>query len=112
MAEEVDEKWLRTDLKADGIKEPKEQDIILKYIAEKKLLGQEVSTTDAQNSMVVKEAIGELRAKNVPAPSSRTTSGSTDSFEYYAKNIKAGKLRLSEVPDAAMRQRLMKGRIF
>lgn len=111
-SKEVDEKWLRTDLKADGIKEPKEQDIILKYIREKKQLGEDVTTTQALESMIVREEIAKLKSRNVPPPSTRTSGGSNDSFDYYAKNIKAGKIRLKDVPDAAMRQKLMNSRIF
>lgn len=109
---EVDERWLRTDLKADGIKDKKEQDIIIEYISQRKSKGEDVTVEQAQSSMVVREDIAALRAKNVPAPSTRTGTGATDSFEYYAKNIKAGKMRLSDVTDAGMRQRLMSGKIF
>ena len=107
-----DEKWLRTDLKADGIKEPKEQDIILKYIRDRKASGEEVTTTDAQKSMVVREDIAKLRSNNIPPPSTRTSGAPNDSYDYYVKNIKAGKLRLTDVKDSAMKQRLMNGKIF
>ena len=105
--EEVDERYERLELKTEGITNKKEQDIVLDYAKYKG-----VSPVEAMQSPAIKAELAELRSKNVPAPSSRTTSGSTDSFEYYAKNIKAGKLRLSEVPDAAMRQKLMKARLF
>lgn len=110
--EEVDENYQRLDLKTEGVKEKKEQDIVLDYIREKAVLGQKVTVSEALSKMVVKEALAEIRSKNVPAPSTRTSTGKTDSFEYYAKNIKAGKLRLVDVPDPVMRQRLTKSKIF
>ena len=107
------EDYLRLDLKTEGVKDKKEQDIILNYIKEKALLGEEVSTTEALGKMVIKEALSEMRAtSSIPAPSSRTSGGSNDSYDYYAKNIKAGKMRLSDVTDAGMREKLMKGKLF
>ncbi len=106
------ENYQRLDLKTEGIKDKKEQDIVLDYIKEKSLLGEKVSVPEALGKMVIKEALTEIRSKNVPAPSTRTSGGANDSYEYYAKNIKAGKLRLTDVADGAMRQRLMKGKIF
>lgn len=106
------EEYLRLDLKTEGIKDKKEQDIILSYIKEKAVLGETVSTTEALGKLVIKEALAEMRAKDIPAPSTRTSGGINDSYEYYAKNIKAGKMRLSDVQDAGMREKLMKGKIF
>lgn len=105
--EEVDERYERLELKTEGITSRKEQDVVLDYAKYKG-----ISAVEAMGSVTVKAELAELRSKNVPAPSSRTTGGSTDSYAYYAKNIKAGKMRLSDVQDAAMRQKLMKGKIF
>ena len=105
--EEVDERYERLELKTEGITSKKEQDVVLDYAKYKG-----ISATEAMASSTVKAELAELRAKNVPAPSSRISGGKTDSYDYYAKNIKAGKLRLSDVQDATMRQRLMKGKIF
>jgi hypothetical protein len=63
-------------------------------------------------SPAIRAELAELRSKNVPAPSTRTSGGKSDSYDYYAKNIKAGKIRLADVPDAAMRKKLMSGKIF
>lgn len=106
-SEEVDERYERLELKTEGITNKKEQDVVLDYAKWKG-----ISATEAMTSTTVKAELAELRAKNLPAPSTRISSGKTDSYEYYAKNIKAGKLRLSDVQDASMRQRLMKGKIF
>ena len=105
--EEVDERYERLELKTEGITNRKEQDIVLDYAKYKG-----ITATEAMESTTVKAELAELRAKNVPAPSSRISGGKTDSYDYYAKNIKAGNLRLSDVKDAAMRQRLLKGKIF
>lgn len=105
--EEVDERYERLELKTEGITSKKEQDIVLDYAKWKG-----ISPTEAMANTTVKAELAELRAKNVPAPSTRTSGGNTDSFEYYAKNIRAGKLRLSDVKDAAMKKRLMDGKIF
>ena len=106
-SEEVDERYERLELKTEGITSKKEQDVVLDYAKWKG-----ISATEAMTSSTVRAELAELRAKNVPAPSSRISGGKTDSYEYYAKNIKAGKMRLSDIQDASMRQRLMKGKIF
>lgn len=105
--EEVDERYERLELKTEGITNKKEQDIVLDYAKYKG-----ISVTEATSASTVRAELAEFRAKNVPSPSTRTSKGPADSFDYYAKNIKAGKLRLSDVTDPAMRQRLMKGNIF
>lgn len=105
--EEVDERYERLELKTEGITNKKEQDVVLDYAKYKG-----ISAIEAMGSVTVKAELAELRAKNVPSPSTRISGGATDSYEYYAKNIKAGKLRLSDVKDSTMRQRLMKGKIF
>lgn len=106
-SKEVDERYQRLELKTEGITNKKEQDIILDYANYKGL-----EPTEAMKSPAVKAELAELRSKNVPPPSTRTSGGSNDSFDYYAKNIKAGKIRLRDVPDATMRQKLMNSRIF
>ena len=105
--EEVDERYHRLDLKTEGITNKKEQDIILDYAKYKG-----VEPTEAMKSPAIKAELAELRSKNVPAPSTRTSGGTNDSYDYYVKNIKAGKLRLSDVSDAGMRKKLMSGKIF
>lgn len=105
--EELDERYERLELKTEGITNKKEQDIVLDYAKWKG-----ISVTEATTASTVRAELAELRAKNVPTPSTRTSKGSTDTYDYYAKNIKAGKLRLADVPDASMRQRLMKGKLF
>ena len=105
--EEVDERYERLELKTEGITNKKEQDVVLDYAKWKG-----ISATEAMTSSTVKAELAELRSKNLPAPSTRISGGKTDSYEYYAKNIKAGKMRLSDITDASMRQRLMKGKIF
>lgn len=105
--EEVDERYDRLELKTEGITSKKEQDIVLDYARWKG-----IPVTEAATASTVRVELAELRSKNVPAPSTRTSKGATDSYDYYVKNIKAGKLRLADVSDASMRQRLMKGKIF
>ena len=105
--EEVDERYHRLDLKTEGITNKKEQDVILDYAKYKG-----IDPTEAMKSPAIKAELAELRSKNVPAPSTRTSGGKADSYDYYAKNIKAGKIRLADVPDAAMRKKLMSGKIF
>ena len=105
--EELDERYERLELKTEGITNRKEQDVVLDYARYKG-----ITATEAIGSIAVKAELAELRSKNVPAPSSRISGGTTDSFDYYVKNIKAGKLRLGDVKDAAMRKRLMDGKIF
>lgn len=105
--EEVDERYERLELKTEGITNKKEQDVVLDYAKYKG-----ISATEAMGNTTVKAELAELRAKNVPAPSTRISRGATDSYDYYAKNIKAGKLRLSDVKDPGMKKRLLDGKIF
>lgn len=109
-AQEVDERYLRLDMKTEGVKTKKEQDIVLDYIREKSLLGQEVEVSQALKSMVVKEALAEVKQKSsVPKPSTRTSTQKTDDFDYWVKQAKKGNFPTS---DAAMMERLSKARIF
>lgn len=110
---EVDSKYLRLELKTEGLKSTKEQDIVLNYIQEAKLIGKTVDVETALKSLVVREALAEVRrVESVPKPSSRTNGGASDSLDHYARMIKAGKMRLNDVPDAEMRKRLTKAKIF
>jgi hypothetical protein len=87
--EEVDERYQRLELKTEGITSTKEQDVILDYAKYKG-----IDPTEAMKSPAIRAELAELRSKNVPAPSTRTSGGKSDSYDYYAKNIKAGKIRL------------------
>lgn len=109
-SQEVDEKYLRLDLKTEGVKTKKEQDIVLDYIREKKLLGEDVEPSQALKSMVVKEALAAVKQKSsVPKPSSRTSTQNTNDFDYWVKQAKKGNFPTS---DPAMMDRLAKARIF
>lgn len=109
----VDEKYLKLDLKTEGIKDTKEQDVVLTYIREAKLLGRDVDVATALQSPVVREDIEKIRKKNaVPKPSSRTNGGASNSIEYYAAQIKKGAMRLTDISDAETRKALTKMKIF
>lgn len=98
-----DDRYNRLDLKTEGITDTKEQDIVLDYAKYKK-----VSPIEAMKSPGVKAELAELRSKNVPAPSSRTSGGASDSFDYW----KAQALKGNFPEDPKMRQKLRKARIF
>lgn len=101
---EVDDRYERLELKTEGIKNKKEQDVVIEYASWK---GIEVA--DALKSPVVKAELAELKAKaSVPAPSKRTSNGVNDSFEYAKKEALKGNFP----SDPAMRKRLEKARIF
>lgn len=102
--EEVDEKYLRLDLKTEGIKSKKEQDTILDYIREKRLLGHDVDVETALKSMVVKEELTRIRnASATPRPSARPGQvGGEKTLEQYAQLMMKG--RTSEVPLAKQRE--------
>lgn len=105
-----EEKYQRLELKTEGIKGTKEQDVVLNYINESKLLGKDVSVESALKSLVVKEALADIKAKSsVPSPSKRTGTGQNDSFEYWVAQAKKGNFPRS---DRAMMRRLEKARIF
>ena len=108
--EELNRRFLVQDLKGEGIKGKKEQDVVLDYIKESKLVGNDVGVEDALKSLVVKEALAGIKAKaGVPSPSKRTGNGANDSFEYWVKEAKKGHFPRE---DKAMMQRLSKARIF
>lgn len=96
--EDSQEKWTRIELKTEGIKSKKEQDVVLNYIKEKKLLGHEVDVETALSSMVIKEELANIRKSDAtPKPSSRTGQvGGEKTIEQYAELMKKGRTR--EVP--------------
>lgn len=96
--QEIDEKYVRLDLKTEGVTSKKEQDVVLDYIRERKLLGKDTEVSDALKSMVVKEELANIRkAASVSKPSTRTsTQERGDDLQYYANLMKKG--RTSEVP--------------
>jgi hypothetical protein len=107
-SKEVDERYDRIELKTEGITSKKEQDIVLDYARYKK-----IDVTEALKSTTVKAELAEYRSKAaIPAPSSRTGNGSNNSAEYYASQIKNGRLRLSDVKDPAIKKQLKSMRIF
>lgn len=104
---QVDEKYLRLELKTEGVKSTKEQEVVLNYIKEKALLGQTVDVTTAMNSLVVREELEKIRrTESVPRPSSRTSGGASASIDYYISQIKKGNMRLADVPDRDMRKKI------
>ena len=105
-----DERYARLELKTEGITSKKAQDIVLEYIKEAKLIGKTVEPSEALKSLVVKEAIAELEKKtSAPAPSKRTNTGASDSFEYWVAQAKKGNFPRQ---DKAMMERLAKARIW
>lgn len=108
--QEVDDRYARLELKTEGITSKKAQDIVLEYIKEAALIGKNISPVEALKSLVVKEAIAELEKKtSAPAPSKRTTTGATDSFEYWVGQAKKGNFPRH---DRAMMDKLARARIF
>ena len=103
-----DDRVNRIELKSEGIKDKKAQDVVLEYIAEKKVLGKEVDIETALRSVAVKEALQEIKAKNVPPPSTRTTGGASDSLAYWVQETKKGNFPT----DPAIRKQLREMRIF
>ena len=107
-SKEVDERYDRIELKTEGITSKKEQDIVLDYARYKK-----IDVTEALKSTTVKAELAEYRSKAaIPAPSSRTGNGSNNSLEYYASQIKNGRLRLADVKDPSIVKQLRTMRIF
>jgi len=102
------ERFDRMELKSEGIKDKKAQDVVLEYIAEKKVLGKEVDIETALKSVAVKEALQEIKAKNVPPPSTRTAGGASDSIAYWVQETKKGNFPT----DPAIRKQLREMRIF
>ena len=104
---QIDEKYLILDLKTEGIRDAKEQEVVLNYIKESKYAGRDVDVATALKSSVVREDLANIRKSNsVPKPSSRTTGGSSQSIDYYVSQIKRGNMSLKDVPDAAMRKQI------
>ena len=99
---QVDEKYDRLELKTEGITDTKEQDIVLDYARYKG-----ISVAEAAKKPVVKAEIAELRVKSsTPKPSTRTNGGAATSKEYYIRQIKAGNMRLTDIPDREMRKQV------
>ena len=108
---QIDEKYLVLDLKTEGIKDAKEQQVVLDYIRESKIIGKDVDVSTALKSAVVREELDGLRKrKSTPAPSTRTNGGASDSMQYYVSQIKRGNMSLKDVPDASMRKQIRQTR--
>jgi len=103
-----DERYDRLELKAEGIKDKKAQDVVLEYIAEKKVLGKTVDIETALKSVAVKEALQEIRTKNIPPPSTRTTGGASDSLDYWIRETKKGNFPT----DPAIRKQIRSMKVF
>ena len=102
-----EDQYLKLELKTEGIKDAKEQQVVLDYIRESKLVGKDVDVEQALKSTVVREELEGLRKrKSTPAPSSRTNGGASNSMAYYVSQIKRGNMSLKDVPDASMRKQI------
>lgn len=100
-----DERYARLELKTEGVTSKKAQDVVLEYA---KFKG--IDAIDALKSPIVKAEIAELEKKtSAPAPSKRTTTGATDSFEYWVGQARKGNFPRG---DRAMMEKLKKARIF
>lgn len=100
-----DERYQRLELKTEGITSKKAQDVVLEYARFKG-----IDPVEALKSPIVKAEIAELEKKvSAPAPSKRTTTGATDSFEYWASQARKGNFPRG---DKAMMEKLKKARIF
>jgi hypothetical protein len=100
-----DERYARLELKTEGITSKKAQDIVLEYAKWKG-----IEPTDALKSPIVKAEIAELEKKtSAPAPSKRTNTGASDTFEYWVGQAKKGNFPRN---DKAMMERLAKARIW
>lgn len=103
--EDGDERYTRLELKTEGVTSKKAQDIVLDFAKWKK-----IEPLEALKSPIVRAEIAELEKKaSVPAPSKRTNSGPSDSFEYWVGQAKKGNFPLN---DSAMMDKLKKARIF
>lgn len=90
----------RSDLRAEGIKDKAEQDIVLKYA---KLEG--LDAVDALDSPIVKAALKTHRDKaSTPSPTKRTAQGTRDEVAYWADQTLKGK----RAPTAEMRSKVLK----
>lgn len=107
--EEVgDDRYERLELKTEGITSKKEQDVVLEYARFKG-----IEVLEAMKTPAVKAELAEIRAKeSVPTPSNRTNGGVNTSLEYYASQIRNGKMRLTDITDQSVRKQLTKMKIF
>lgn len=104
-SKEVDERYTRLELKTEGIVSKKAQDVVLEYARFKG-----IDALEALKSPIVKAEIAELEKKtSAPAPSRRTNTGASDSFEYWVAQARKGNFPRG---DRAMMERLKKARIF
>lgn len=105
-----DERYTRLELKTEGVTTKKAQDVVLKYISEAKLLGKDVDIASALKSAVVREEIAQIeKSVSAPPPSKRTSTGASDSFEYWATQARKGNWPRH---DREMMSKLKKARIF
>lgn len=100
-----DDRYTRLELKTEGITSKKAQDVVLEYA---KFKG--IEALEALKSPIVRAEIAELEKKtSVPPPSKRTSTGATDSFEYWASQARKGNFPRH---DKEMMAKLKKARIF
>ena len=91
-----DERYNRLELKTEGIKDTKEQDIVLDYAGFKK-----ITVDQALNTPAVKAELKEYRTANsTPAPSPRTGTGMRDEVAHDALMLSKGE----RLPTAARRK--------
>lgn len=89
----------RSDLRSEGYRDTKEQDIILEYARWKG-----ITPLEAANTAAVKAELKEYRAKAAtPGPSKRTGTGTRDEVAYWADQMEKGK----RAPTAEMRQKAL-----
>lgn len=101
---EVDERYTRLELKTEGITSKKAQDIVIEYAQFKG-----IEVTAALKSPIVRAEIAELEKKtSAPAPSSRTGSGASNTFEYWVGQAKKGNFPRG---DKEMMKKLQKARL-
>jgi len=100
-----DERYIRLELKTEGVTSKKAQDIAIEYARFKG-----IEPLEALKSPIVRAEIAELEKKtSVPPPSKRTTQGASDSFEYWVGQAKKGHF---PTHDTVMMDKLKKARIF
>lgn len=103
-SEAYKERFDRQDLKLAGITDKKEQDIVIDYANWK-----DISVEEAAKKPSVKAELEALRSKSsVPKPSTRNSSGASDSVEYWRGQVKKGNFP----KDAEMLRKLRKEGIF
>jgi hypothetical protein len=104
-SKEVDERYERLLLKTEGITSKKEQDVVLDYARFKG-----IEPEAALKMPAVKAELAELRKKDsVPAPSSRTSAGGSNDFNYWVAQAKKGNFPRH---DREMMRKLKDARIF